>query len=286
MEYQLSCRGQPANGSNFQFGRINKQGDRQENVMRFGFLKLSLLMAMLCHGSTSNAAIVSYADQGLWQAATGPTLLENFNSSTPGPFANAPNGMIPSQAFNGFTVGGEFNGDYVGVARSSIDSVLDDIDNSPSLAWTQNQVWADWGSDVGNGNVGPSITLNFSSAITALGFDWLDLDPTDQYDVRVLGQQFAGPPFVLDGVDVGQGQGLGSGFFGVTSDTPFTSVSFNSVDPQTNIFQGFAIDNVRTGNAVAVPEPSSLAIIAIAAGIAASTSGRRNRNRRTTLIGC
>ncbi len=218
-------------------------------IARRFFSAAACLTVFACYTLESTAAIQSYTNQGAWQSAAGPTIVETFDSSPVAPFPGAPGaGAIPSQAFNGFSVSGSYNGDYVGIASGGS---LSSINGTKSLTWVQHPGTPGWGGPAGNGGIGPLVTLTFDSPILSLGFLWEDTDGSDSYTLEVPGQSaFTNPPFVTSG--------SGVGFFGIVSDTPFTTVNFRSTR-QGGVVGSFSIDNVQTGGGV-VPEPTTLLV--------------------------
>ncbi|CAA9520511.1 MAG: hypothetical protein AVDCRST_MAG23-165 [uncultured Sphingosinicella sp.] len=132
--------------------------------------------------------------------------------------------------------------------------------------------------NIGDGDLGPSLTFTFGSAITAFGFDWTDLDISDSYRVDFSGPGFTSvgfstPPFSLNGE--------GAGFFGFRSDTAFTTVMFTQ-NAAGGFVDAFGIDNIRTSSSLsapAVPEPTTWAMMILGFG-AAGLSLRRAANVR------
>lgn len=220
--------------------------------------KLTALAAFAATGAAMPAAAATqtYSDLAEFLAAApNATNVETF-SGRQGSGANAPGQAINATGFNGFSITGNRNRDYFGIAHGL---TVGNIDGTDFLAWS--------GID---SHAGPTFTLNFSAPVTAFGFDFNDRDSTDRYGITLsTGETFFNPPFATL---------TGSGFFGLRSDTAFTSVTFALVGTPGGILEPFGIDNVRSNAGVAaVPEPASWAMMIAGFGMAGGALRRRGR---------
>jgi hypothetical protein len=165
--------------------------------------------------------------------------------------------------FNGFSITGTSDGDYVGVTSTGFDG---GGDNAPIPDSFLGQNYYGWGDS--NGDCDCSVTtLTFTSPITSFAFDWFNTDYSDQYEVTLSdGTVFTAPPF-----DVAT-YGTTSGFFGVTTDSPITSATI-SADFDGGYTSDEGIDNVQTS----VPEPASMMLL----GAALLGLGAVRRQRRS-----
>lgn len=225
-------------------------------------------LATICgNATTSHAAFTTYLSQPSFSTAAGATVVEDFNSYSQ-QVISAPGNASYSKAFSAFTVSGNGNGDWVGIATGSQPAA---INATNYLQISQSSILP--GGSNGNGNEGPTMVFSFATPITAFGFDWRDTDPTDSYKLVVNGVEFANPPFSSSGT------GLGSGFFGLvaTGGETFTSISLIQ-NTSGGIVDPFGIDNVRT-SVNAVPEPSSVALALSAAPLGLVLARRRWRSR-------
>ncbi len=203
-------------------------------------------------GISAHAQIKSYSDYATWNAAAGPTIVETFNTSAEVPYAdtsmNTPFGPI---GYNGFSVSGTSNGNSVGITIGSLDLATGG-DNTPIPSSFTGQNFLGWGEI--NGGTGPTITLTFTNPTTSVGFDWFNTDQTDEYSVTTApgGNVYVAPPFSEAGAAT-----AASGFFGLISATPLTSITI-----KTSVSGGYisteGLDNVRVGVA---PEPRPVAFL-------------------------
>jgi PEP-CTERM motif len=207
---------------------------------------LSALLIAVLPGKTE-AATITYTNLAAFQTAAGLTTLENFASSTP---FNTTGAFGPT-SYAGFSLTGNGNGNNIGVHSGAVTS-----DNTPIPASFTGQQFFGFGNAAG-GVISP-IVFTFASPITAFGFDWFNTDVTDQYTLSINGINYSGPPFTVTTSSTAT-----SGFFGVVSDTPFSTASiFNQFNGGFISDEGF--DNVRTSaaaTAATVPEPSTLVLV-------------------------
>lgn len=184
----------------------------------------------LCTGAS--AALISYTSQSAFLAAAGSVSTEDFNSQTDGAtFHTTPLDVGP------FTLS---------------------MTGSPSTSSGRNQIDAPPpqfaafdvdGTTVANvlTTRGDSLLLTFDSAITSFGVSLAAFNDDRIRTEIVLGGSVFQPAASAGSV---------VRFFGVTSDTAFTTVRFRGLDND-----GFGMDNVLYGARATVPEPGSLALL-------------------------
>lgn len=219
-------------------------------------LMLPGVLAAVAIAAPASAATTVFSDlDAFLAAAPGATKVETF-SGRANSGANAPGQVINATGFNGFSISGNRNGDYFGIAHGG---TVGNIDGTDFLVW----------SGI-NTNMGPTFTLTFDAPVTAFAFDFNDRDSTDRYGITLsTGEAFYNPPFATL---------TGSGFFGLLSDQAFTSVTFALVGAPGGILEPFGIDNVRSNAGVAaVPEPASWAMMIAGFGLAGAALRRRGR---------
>ncbi len=189
------------------------------------FLKSAAVGAVLFASVvTSNAATVQFDDRATFEAASAALSTEDFNSF--GADVNLAGSLVVD--LGAFTVTGPASG----IARIDADGV-----GSNSVNGT--------GYIRGIGAADTNITFLFDSAITAFGVDLFGINNA-QERTRVF---VDGDPFNLPVV----ASPLAS-FFGLTSTTAFTSVSFSLL-----VGEDAGLDNVSFGSAVSVvPVPAAL----------------------------
>ncbi len=198
-------------------------------TMTMSFLLLAGLFAL--GAKPAHATLNAYTDLASFQAAAGATSSENFDAETPRNLAT-PSSPTFNGTFSKFSVSGNAQGDYYSIAPGTARGNI----NGTNFLYCSETAPGTTNYD-GNGFTGPDYQFNFTAQITAIGFNWTDTDPSDNYKVTINGRDFTSPPFVSGGT--------GSGFFGVvaTGGETFTLVSFlqnaagGRVDP-------FGIDNV------------------------------------------
>lgn len=221
------------------------------------------------------SAQTSYTDKATFLAAAGSTQTETFSSATTGNFAST--GGVFNAAFDGFSVTGQNNGNYVGIATGNTSSSGPDRSIPTSFTGQKYLTWA----NITGGIV--SLTINFNAATTAFGFDWFDTDVTDSYSVQIPGgTTFNSPPFTLAGATAS------TGFFGLVSANPFTSVVITNVR-NGGYISDEGMDNFITNGAGsvngAVPEPASWAMMILGMGAVgfAMRSAKRRSNAKFDL---
>ena len=181
----------------------------------------SVLAFCMCAGIANAATITAFSDRTAFEAAAGSLTTETFD------------GYTSDQSFNGTTFDvGDFtlSSDETAV-RNIIDALPVDgngesIDGTTYLSYYLRRTTA---------------TITFDTAITAIGFDQQYFgNGEDVSSISVLDGQF------LDGLI-----GTSGSFFGLISDTPFTTVLFSSI-----INDGFSVDNLSYGGSTSTEPPS------------------------------
>lgn len=188
----------------------------------------------------ASAAIVEYTSRANFLASAGPTTTETFD-------AVAIDSQFRTQSFNlgPFAIAGFGpNQDTLNVINPSSAAIFDyNVNLTPYV--------------LGETSVGTGFTITFSSAIKAFGADFRgfnNLDYVPRSVVSVDGNNLS-PPVVPGNND--------ASFFGFTSDTAFTAVTFmrNPDYDRVGSSDGFGMDNLTYSGVSAVPEPSTWAMI-------------------------
>jgi hypothetical protein len=181
--------------------------------------------------SPVSGAVSTFTSRALWQAATGATSLETFNSfAVDTPFHTVPVDVGP------FTIS---------MSPGAISSSWNFIDVPPPA-------FSDFNVDGSNvANIGledlDSAYLTFDTPITAFGADFAAWNDNVLRSNMIVGADVIAPPTTI---------GNQVRFFGITSTTPFTTVEFRGTIES----DGFSIDNVEF---TAVPEPSTIALVGL-----------------------
>lgn len=222
-------------------------------IFHFGAIPLAAIASGVLIGATpSQAAMTTYNTRGAFSAAAGKSTVQTFNQIV----ADTPYSAAPLNVADQFTVGGTGLGAFPG------DNIIDvpplsfagaDVDGTPQIAVLTDEFI--------------NLVITFTQPVRAFGADFAGFNnPSEQAPFRT-GIEIGGTTFLpaLDGV---------TQFWGVVSDTPFTTVSFISYD-----VDRFAIDNVvfATAETGAVPEPATWAIMIAGFGLAGATLRRRPR---------
>lgn len=215
-------------------------------------------------------AQTSYTNKAAFLVAAGSTQTETFSTSPVGNFANT-SGVF-NATFDGFKVTGQNGGNYVGIANGS---VANSGDNTPIPGSFTGQNFLGWGNIAGGIM---SLTINFNAATTAFGFDWFDTDTTDSYSINIPGGTiFNSPPFTLS-----NGVIASSGFFGLVSATPFTSIVITNNQTggymSTEGMDNFITNGVGSVNS-GVPEPATWAMMMLGFGAIGFAMRRQTKVR-------
>jgi hypothetical protein len=166
--------------------------------------------------------------------------------------------------------------DFTGFAGTSYEVAAVDVgDFSVSMSGDDfGSSWHNVGPDVNTNDVNGTsqlnvatgfvggTTLTFDFPITALGGFWDGVSDDRTTSVNVDGTIVAIPSIE------------GGGFWGFTSDTPFTSAFFFLSAGQPD---GFGIDNVVYSQAEVVPEPATLSLLGL--GLLGAGMRLRRKNR-------
>lgn len=230
-------------------------------------MKRSLIVAACVFAASTATAQTSYTNKSAFLTAAGTTQTETFSSAPVGAFTTTAGTFNAN--FDGFSVTGRNNGNYVGIATGAVSS---SGPNTPIPGVFVGQNFLSFANQTG-GIV--SMTINLNQATTAFGFDWFNTDLTDSYAVNIPGGTvFNSPPFTLAGSSATQG------FFGLVSSTPFTSVVITN-NRTGGYLSDMGLDNFVTngfGSVVgSVPEPSTWAMMLIGFGAIGASMRRKRR---------
>ena len=190
---------------------------------------------------SASAIVTTYTDLSSWDAAAGSSTLEEFNDDTT--FI----GGTPEN-FNQFDITATFNDTTESVAVSG-----------GELTWSGDNI-----------SPAPVIEINFDNPTTGFAFNWKDDDATNSYTLNVDGESFSNPPFDnTTNINV-------TDFFGVVSDTPFSSVTFTNNSPSGPVVSSFSLDNARTSAAVPFEFSPTLGFLVIGGLVGANHLRKRN----------
>ena len=217
-------------------------------------------LATIASGASAQTYTV-YTNQAAFLAAAGAGTLETFTSA---PVATLTTGSTFGPiSYTGFTLSGNGMGDNAGISKTGY--------YTAAPAGFSGQNFYSWGngSGVGAGNAGPTSVFTFGTGgTTAFGFDWYNRDGTDRYSLTIAGgPTYVNPPFSY----------ATTGFFGVISDTAFSSASIQTYNYGGTI-AGMGMDNIFVANAPsALPEPATWAMMILGVGAAGYSLRRRGK---------
>jgi len=211
---------------------FKEEPEMATKILRF-MVGASALFAALT--SAAGAALITYSDRTSFEGAAGTLSAENFNS-----FAS-------DVSFSGTTIDiGAFTITHNGTTGGSFNLI-----DVPPLVLGAFDID---GTTLMNGGVvqGESIVLTFDAPIMAFGADFSALnDNAPRSFFQIAGED----------ITLAQAVGITTIFFGVVSDTPFTTVTLVGLPDS----EGYGMDNVAYSSSVArVPEPATLALLGVA----------------------
>ena len=238
------------------------------------FLGASLVATALLTATTADAATTVYSTAAAFSAATTGVTTNGFNSVA----TNTSTWILSSGSYSqpGFTI-----------TQGTNNAFNSNGDTNPSSFYYYN-----WGTGgVINTPYEGTLTVTFAAPVTAFALD--------------LGEFYSLPfPFpagVTPGeattryggqVQIGTSQGnflvdtattRNLTFFGITSDTAFTSFTIHGLIPPAQGGASTVFDNLRFGSAAtaAVPEPATWAMMIVGFGMVGA--GMRRRQAKTTV---
>jgi len=208
-----------------------------------------------------HASPVFHTTQASFNAATAALSFasEDFTSATPGNLS-----FGTAHAYNGFTATatqstrGTNNMGFAVYPSGHSGSQHAPFTSSQYLGWSEDTPYLN-----GNGRYGPTVTLDFTSSVNAISFDFLDSDRTDEYHLLV------------DGIDIGNlfpsfASNLDADFFfGITDSLGgISSIAFSTNRTSSGGFvEEFGIDNINFSSVAsapnAVPEPTAIALLGL-----------------------
>lgn len=215
-------------------------------------LFLSVFALILMVMPAYSATITTYSNLSAWQAAVSGVQTDNFEGLAPaGSYTAYQSGIFQNNVeFLGYT-GGE-----TGVADTS----------SGTFSW----------ANFGTGEAGfvtgdTSVAITLPSSATGFGISLFTGPAALTYGVTVLGNSYSAPTFSAPT----------PAFFGVTSDTPFTSLSLQVPSGATYAF----FDNFSWGTAQATggtgsQAPEAGTFLLIGSGLLALAVTRRRKARQ------
>jgi hypothetical protein len=221
-------------------------------MREFRVLLLLALAALVWNATPAYSTVLNtYTDLASWQAATSGVLTANFEGLTPG---------FPSTYYNTPTgVSSYPNVDFIGYSSTGV-SDLQVFDTTASMFFNFGTGGA-LGHLMDRPNSGsplPYVHVAFLTPVTAFATDLFTASPTMlSYSINLLGTSFTAPT----------NDKPTPAFWGVTSDTPISSVDFTLQGTAFNGGSYAFLDNFRYGTAQAqgpppdVPEAATLVMI-------------------------
>lgn len=137
--------------------------------------------------------------------------------------------------------------------------------SSQYLGWAEDTPFKN-----GSGSYGPTVTLDFATSITAISFDFLDSDSTDEYHLFINGIDIGALfPSVSSSFD-------SAFFFGITDLAGISSIAFSAETTSPGGYvEEFGIDNINIAAANDVPEPTTITLLGL--GFAGFIFSRKKR---------
>ncbi|SIN68091.1 PEP-CTERM protein-sorting domain-containing protein [Parasphingorhabdus marina DSM 22363] len=189
--------------------------------------------------ATANAAVTIFTDETAFDAAAGPTMLEDFNAFVAETRFDLAPLVIGDQTFSQVGSSNNPSQNYVGPFGTGFD-----VNGTPSVS--------------GRISDGGSIFITFANAITSWGATFNEInDGVARSTLFVAGEEIA----------------PADGFFGFVSDTAFTSLEIRALAGRDD---GFAFDDVKFG-AAAVPEPATWAFMILGFGAIGGAMRRQRK---------
>jgi hypothetical protein len=219
---------------------------RSRSLMLPGILALTLLAA-----PAYSAVVTTYTSMASWQAAANNLTAIDFASQTLGSY---PNGLTVSFV--------QFSDGVANVPLNIMDTA-----GSPYVDFGTGRA-LEVGTDRPNsGSAVPYIHILFPAPFTAIGFNLFTGSPNGlTYTITVSGTQYSAPTFAKPTL----------AFWGITSDTPITTLDLTL---QGTVFNGGSqayVDNIQFG-AEDVPLPESATCVTIGSGLLAVGLFRKRR---------
>ena len=192
---------------------------------------VALGLVTLLSIAKAEAAVSAFTNLADWQAAAGPSTLEDFGATPPAQLAAGSNEV---GAFSVFL-------DKNGLAFNEV--------NSGGFL----SLYVD---DVGSLSRGAFVVrFDFDTPLIGFAANWASTISGDRATIAI-----AGTTFQFDNFLVG-----GNGFLGFVSTVPFSSLSFAHESFSSIDGEGFTLDNARLATGIAaVPEPSAMALLGLA----------------------
>ena len=210
-------------------------------MKRGGIVLVVVVAALMAAGPASAAVITVYTNQAAWEAAVG--------------------GMFETETFDGLPVTtplaantthalGLVEFEYPGAPDiGSYDDDLPAITGDPDREFQGSVYQATWGG--GDTKPGPH-EFTFPYDVMAFGADFRTTTSGAMLTATMAGETIAFDDYLAD---------PGTGFLGVVSDTPFTTVVFDA-DGGGYTNEQFYMDDLSFSN---IPEPATLSLLGLGA---------------------